>query len=63
MADPIVPANDPLQSNKYLAGPKGPANDSLYCKGSLAGPIWPARYLLLAQKYQQKIEDLVILVD
>ena len=44
-------------SNKYLASPKGPAND--LCKqGSLAGPIGPARYLLLARKGQQKIENL-----
>ena len=27
-------------------------------KGSLAGPIGPARYLLLARKDQQNLEDL-----
>ena len=27
-------------------------------KGSLAGPIGPARYLLLARKGQQNLEDL-----
>ena len=39
-------------SNKYLA-----ANDPCM-QGSLAGPIGPARYILLAQKGQQLIENL-----